>query len=480
MSSNLDLSNRACELVDILEVDGKSSCDSCGKTDVKLFLCPCGEVSYCGKECQKIHWQLHKVLCSRKVVTKPSQAGFTSSKIKPNGGRKMVQPRLQESPWTATDIENQKLLSEKLQMELIMEEEAEKQQRQASKVEKKSNSKQTLKKLKQTKITKHETTKSYRSEGQQTKTLQDSEESIPLQDSMNPIQSPYHSNGPQKSCGGDADIAAQAGKQAAMSGQPENPIVSQAEADDAHVEEDMSAAVKDLATAEGPAERSESPQSTGTSARRRAYRPRTAQGQDTAAAATAGRNDAPEVSEAAALAEPIAMGEEPNSADADDRLPPSHPLASVLRDCDTSSPAGYGGGHYEILSGTHTPGAPTSCYHVGGGGSSGASIPMFCPGSMSEWAGPRWDPAQGPGRYPPRGFGPPWLASSNFGPWPGLARTACPPPLGAVHPAAADAAVAACTPWPGPGYLADPYGAGPAMWLPVHLFLPPPLHGPSG
>ena len=490
----------------------------------------------------------------------------------------MAQPRLQDSPWSASDFEKQKILSEKLQMELIMEEDVERQKRQASKVGKKFMSKQTLKNLKEPQSTKPEATV-------ETKMPHDFEEcfrnicGLSVQDCMDPItishperadsakdptlavaeslvdvqntsspdlsrhealnitaaavvtttlgsQNSQHppsqgaqvdcsakstvqgladcglppaslisiarpsrplqkgkpsartarSNGSENSGGDDqvsADIPAQTANQAIASEQSEDPMVSQAEAHDAPVKEV-------ILTAETAAERGESQRSTGNGARRRAYRPPKAPGQLAAAAAVAGRIDAPEISEAAAPAEPIAVGAEPNRADADDRLPPSHPLASVLRDCDTSSPAGYGGGHYEILSGTHTPGAPTSCYHVGGGGSSGASIPMFWPGSMSEWVVPRCDPAQGTGRYPPRGFGPPWLAASNFGPWPGLAQTACPPPLGAVHPAAADAAVAACTPWPGPGYLADPYGAGPAMWLPVHLFLPPPLHGPSG
>ena len=71
-----------------------------------------------------------------------------------------------------------------------------------------------------------------------------------------------HSNGPQNSSRGDqvTDISAQEANQAAASGQ--NPMVWQAETHDAHAEEDLSAscAVKDVKTAEGPAERGESQQ----------------------------------------------------------------------------------------------------------------------------------------------------------------------------------------------------------------------------
>lgn len=45
----------------------KPQCDACGRTDKPLKACArCGDARYCGQECQKQAWKLHKVVCITK------------------------------------------------------------------------------------------------------------------------------------------------------------------------------------------------------------------------------------------------------------------------------------------------------------------------------------------------------------------------------------------------------------------------------
>ena len=52
---------------------GNPSCSSihvADKHQTKLLHCPCKGVSYCGKECQKLHWKVHKKYCSFHLAQK--------------------------------------------------------------------------------------------------------------------------------------------------------------------------------------------------------------------------------------------------------------------------------------------------------------------------------------------------------------------------------------------------------------------------
>lgn len=43
-----------------------SVCGACCKTDVAMSLCgACKEVAYCGRACQRAHWNVHKVTCKK-------------------------------------------------------------------------------------------------------------------------------------------------------------------------------------------------------------------------------------------------------------------------------------------------------------------------------------------------------------------------------------------------------------------------------
>jgi len=49
----------------------KKECNKCQKTDVDFFKCACGNVFYCGRDCQKADWKEHKPVCNYKPETKP-------------------------------------------------------------------------------------------------------------------------------------------------------------------------------------------------------------------------------------------------------------------------------------------------------------------------------------------------------------------------------------------------------------------------
>ena len=51
---------------------GKMSCAGCGKEDAKRCA-GCGTVAYCGKECQKAGWKLHKRFCHRRKLDTPTE-----------------------------------------------------------------------------------------------------------------------------------------------------------------------------------------------------------------------------------------------------------------------------------------------------------------------------------------------------------------------------------------------------------------------
>lgn len=40
-------------------------CAGCGRVDQggKMRCCPCKAVHYCGAECHRAHWKVHKVVC---------------------------------------------------------------------------------------------------------------------------------------------------------------------------------------------------------------------------------------------------------------------------------------------------------------------------------------------------------------------------------------------------------------------------------
>jgi hypothetical protein len=49
----------------VMEVEsGAASCSGCGRLGHRLSLCRgCGTAVYCGRQCQKSHWALHKASC---------------------------------------------------------------------------------------------------------------------------------------------------------------------------------------------------------------------------------------------------------------------------------------------------------------------------------------------------------------------------------------------------------------------------------
>ena len=54
------------------KIYGKMSCEGCGKEDAKRCA-GCGSVAYCGKECQKKGWKMHKRLCHRRKLVTPAE-----------------------------------------------------------------------------------------------------------------------------------------------------------------------------------------------------------------------------------------------------------------------------------------------------------------------------------------------------------------------------------------------------------------------
>jgi len=49
----------------------KKECNKCKKTDVEFFKCACGNVFYCGRDCQKADWKEHKPVCNYKPEPRP-------------------------------------------------------------------------------------------------------------------------------------------------------------------------------------------------------------------------------------------------------------------------------------------------------------------------------------------------------------------------------------------------------------------------
>ena len=78
-------------LFEIKNVSLKDSCYSCGKKDLKLSVCGnCKLSSYCGKDCQKRHWNfVHRDLCQYMklldtlvvLMKKPFQSHYSFSTI---------------------------------------------------------------------------------------------------------------------------------------------------------------------------------------------------------------------------------------------------------------------------------------------------------------------------------------------------------------------------------------------------------------
>ena len=56
-------------LIDKMNLESGIHCNSCKRWSAALKDCGgCGAVSYCGKECQRGDWKLHKKICGRKVA----------------------------------------------------------------------------------------------------------------------------------------------------------------------------------------------------------------------------------------------------------------------------------------------------------------------------------------------------------------------------------------------------------------------------
>jgi hypothetical protein len=105
-------------------------CDNCGQVG-KLQSCQCKEVSYCSKSCQKAHWALHMIICPyKRMVDVKLQDALQIKRdhaqpISTSRNRKQKLSKIDESPWSQQQYEDRLRLSEKLQKELISEEENE-------------------------------------------------------------------------------------------------------------------------------------------------------------------------------------------------------------------------------------------------------------------------------------------------------------------------------------------------------------------
>ena len=53
-----------CESGTVVAFD--KTCGWCGKTSEDLLKCPCKGVRYCGADCQRRHWALHRVACCKR------------------------------------------------------------------------------------------------------------------------------------------------------------------------------------------------------------------------------------------------------------------------------------------------------------------------------------------------------------------------------------------------------------------------------
>lgn len=66
-----------------------SFCSSCGEEKPDKKCSKCKEVQYCDRECQRLHWFMHKKACSRPQTT-TSQSSTLSSLGTPQNVRKEI------------------------------------------------------------------------------------------------------------------------------------------------------------------------------------------------------------------------------------------------------------------------------------------------------------------------------------------------------------------------------------------------------
>lgn len=71
-----------------LPQDVISVCSSCGEEKPDKKCSKCKEVQYCDRECQRLHWFMHKKACSRPQTTTNNQTSTGSNT--PSAARKEI------------------------------------------------------------------------------------------------------------------------------------------------------------------------------------------------------------------------------------------------------------------------------------------------------------------------------------------------------------------------------------------------------